>query len=63
MDAGAFVERYNSPAAHMSLTPTRLGPYEIVARIGAGGPASVRLCNAGRELRRGLAEAQPRTAS
>ncbi len=44
----------------MALTSgTRLGSYEIAARIGAGGPASVRLTS--RELRRGLAVAKGRT--
>jgi serine/threonine-protein kinase len=37
-----------TPAAR----PERIGPYEIVAPIGAGGPASVRRTSAG-ELRRG----------
>jgi hypothetical protein len=46
----------------MSLpTGTRLGPYGVVALIGAGGPASVRGRLVMRELRRGLAEAQRRT--
>lgn len=40
---------------------TALGLYEIVAPLGAGGPASVRATDAARELRRGLAEAQVRT--
>ena len=41
----------------MALAPgVRLGPYEIAAQIGVGGPASVRLPS--HELRRGLAEAQ-----
>jgi len=35
---------------------TRLGPYEITAPIGAGGPASARAVTC--ELRRGLAEAK-----
>jgi hypothetical protein len=38
---------------------TRLGPYEVLGLIGAGGPASARpegLC----QLRRGLAEADLR---
>ena len=37
---------------------TRLGPYEITAPIGAGGPPSLHMTPA--ELRRGLAEAQRR---
>jgi hypothetical protein len=36
----------------------RFGPYEIVAAIGAGGPASARARGAVRALWRGLAEAQ-----
>ena len=42
-------------------TGTRLGPYEIVSAIGAGGSASVR-SSAGEycELRRDLAEAKMR---
>ena len=44
----------------MSLTAgQRIGPYEIVSALGAGGPAYARVGLA-RELRRGLAEAQPR---
>ena len=40
----------------MNLTPgSRLGPFEVLSLLGAGGPASVR---AKRELRRGLAVAQ-----
>jgi len=39
---------------------TRLGPYEILGLIGAGGPAFAR-GRIGRELRRGLAIAQGRT--
>jgi hypothetical protein len=35
---------------------TRIGPYEVVAPLGAGGPASVRGCLSDREIRRGLAE-------
>ena len=35
----------------------RLAAYEILGVLGAGGPASARLCIP-RELRRGLAEAQ-----
>lgn len=43
-----------------ALTPgTRLGPYEILAAIGAGGPAYVR-GRVVRELWRGLAEAKQR---
>ena len=42
----------------MSLTNgTRLGPYEVVAAIGAGGPAYART-TIPRELRRGLAVAK-----
>ncbi len=37
----------------------RLGPYEIVEPLGAGGPASARLVSVS-EPRRGLAEAKPR---
>ena len=40
---------------------TRLGPYEILAAIGAGGSASVRGILRIRELRRDLAEAKERT--
>ena len=41
---------------------TRLGPYEIIAPLGAGGPASVCSAQANRrELRRGLAAAKVRT--
>ena len=48
----------------MSLAPgTRLGPYEIVALLGSGGPAYVRGWLVTRELRRGLAGAQRRTRS
>jgi hypothetical protein len=36
---------------------TKLGPYEIIAPIGAGGPATIRGAFQ-RELRRGLAVAQ-----
>ena len=44
----------------MALIPgTRLGPYEIAAQIGEGGPASVRLTS--RELRRGLVVAKGST--
>ncbi len=44
------------------ITPgTRLSSYEIVASLGAGGPASVRLLACG--LRRGLAEAKPERLS
>ncbi len=44
----------------MALAPgVRLGPYEVTAQIGVGGPASVRLTS--RELRRGLAVAKGRT--
>src|SRR5262245_12737633 len=39
---------------------TRLGPYEIVAPLGAGGPASVRASDHARELRRGLAKPSSR---
>ncbi len=39
----------------------RLGPYEIIAPLGAGGPASVRDFIRMRELWRGLAEAKQRT--
>ena len=39
-------------------TGVRLGPYEILGPLGAGGPAAARACMAMRELRRGLAEAQ-----
>ena len=43
----------------MPLNPgTSLGPYQIVAPIGQGGPASVRGDMAIRELWRGLAEAK-----
>jgi hypothetical protein len=38
---------------------TRLGPYEVVGPIGAGGPPPLALALM-RELRRGLAEADPR---
>jgi hypothetical protein len=38
----------------------RLGPYEIVDVLGAGGPAFVRANLELRELRRGRAEAQLR---
>jgi hypothetical protein len=37
---------------------TRLGPYEIVGTLGAGGPASARVNPDDGELRRGLAEAK-----
>jgi hypothetical protein len=36
---------------------TRLGPYEVLASLGAGGPASAR-ADFGDELRRGLAVAE-----
>ena len=43
----------------MALNPgSRLGSHEIVAPIGAGGPASARGVNLSRELRRCLAEAK-----
>jgi len=43
----------------LALTPgTRLGPYEILDAIGAGGPPS--LGRNSYELRRGLAEAKQR---
>ena len=46
----------------MSLTTgTRLGFYEILAPLGAGGPAFVRGLHDVHELRRGHAEAQERT--
>ena len=45
----------------MALVPgTRLGPYEIISAIGAGGPPALATENHRRELRRGLAEAQQR---
>jgi hypothetical protein len=40
---------------------TRLGVYEVVGSLGAGGPASVRDAFRVRELRRGRAEAKERT--
>ena len=40
---------------------TRLGVYEVVVSLGAGGPASVRARIQAPELRRGLAEAMTRT--
>jgi hypothetical protein len=50
---------YDFVTRHMSLeTPTRFGPYETGAFLGAGGPASVRAQETTRELWRGLAEAQ-----
>jgi hypothetical protein len=46
----------------MALAPgTRIGTYEIVAPLGAGGPAFVRGLHGVHELRRGHAEAQERT--
>jgi hypothetical protein len=39
---------------------SRLGPYDVVEALGAGGPAFAR-GEIGRELRRGLAIAQERT--
>lgn len=39
-------------------TGSKLGPYEIVAPLGAGGPASARGRRNPRELRRGRAEAK-----
>ena len=49
-------------AATVTLAPgSRIGPYEVLSAIGAGGPASVRGRDVARELRRGLAEAQKRT--
>jgi hypothetical protein len=45
----------------MALTlGSRLGPYEIVSPLGAGGPASARV-RIVRELRRGLAIAEEAT--
>lgn len=45
----------------MALTAgTRVGPYAIVGRLGAGGPASARPVGASGELRRGFAEAERR---
>ena len=38
-----------------------LGPYRVLERVGAGGPASVRADEARRELRRGLAVAKEGT--
>jgi len=44
----------------MTITPgTRLGPYEVLAPLGAGGPPSLAAAF-GRQLRRGLAVAQAR---
>jgi hypothetical protein len=40
---------------------TRLGVYEVLGSLGAGGPASVRGTFSVRELRRGRAEAKGRT--
>jgi hypothetical protein len=40
---------------------TRLGPYEVLGLIGAGGPAFARGEFSSHELRRGLAEAKPRS--
>ena len=43
----------------MALTAgDRLGPYEVTAQIGKGGPASARGTRSVGELRRGLAEAR-----
>jgi hypothetical protein len=43
----------------MALTSgTRIGAYEIVGAVGAGGPAYALGNDTGRELRRGLAEAK-----
>jgi hypothetical protein len=48
----------------MALDPGfRLGRYEVVVRLGSGGPASVRDPFLTRERRRGLAEARTRTQS
>jgi hypothetical protein len=45
----------------VALSPgARLGPYEVLSALGAGGPASVRAGLVVRELRRGLAEAKQR---
>ena len=45
----------------MSLTPgARLGPYEVLAPLGAGGPPPLASALM-RELRRGFAEAKERT--
>ena len=45
----------------MTIEPgARLGPYELTALIGAGGPLPLALVSVG-ELQRGLAEAQART--
>ena len=42
-----------------TLSPgTRFGPYDVLAAIGAGGPAFARLLDADDELRRRLAEAK-----
>jgi hypothetical protein len=38
---------------------TRLGPYEVIAKLGEGGPPSLAAAF-GRQLRRGLAVAQAR---
>jgi hypothetical protein len=38
----------------------RIDPYEILAPLGAGGPAFARVDNDNGELRRGLAEAKER---
>jgi hypothetical protein len=47
------------PGRMKSLAPgDRVGPYEVLAALGAGGPASVRAQFVTRELRRGLAEAK-----
>jgi len=56
-----FVVVLYSCHPNMTLAPgARLGPYEIVAVLGAGGPASARGAAMG-ELRRGHAEANERT--
>ena len=56
---GATIRWRNMPLA----SGTRLGPYEILAAIGAGDPATVRGWIVPRELRRGLARLRLDAAS
>lgn len=56
---GIALGRSHNHGSLLALSPgTRLGVYEVIAQIGEGGPASARVTQNQRELRRGLAEAR-----